>query len=96
MQLRVQADYRTNTGVFGAIATGSFSEVVLSGDFAVVEPTGDPDNLRHQVVTITLNNGLMTNNGWAYLSMSRVDPDSEQEYEDSIYLSAIAIRYTRL
>lgn len=96
-QLRVQADYRANFGEFGTgTGGGSFSETVLSGDFSVIEPTGDDDNLRHQIVTVTLANGLMSNNGWGYLSITRIDPVDEQEYDDDIYLTAIALRYTRL
>ena len=95
-QLRTFCDYRGNLGEFGVnVPGGSFSETVLTGDFQCVEPIG-VNNLRHIVVTVPLDGTLMVNNGWGYLSTSRIDPDSEQEYDDSIYLTAVAIRYTRM
>src|SRR3990172_2773839 len=96
-QMRVQADYRGNGEQFGTGALGgSFSETILSGDFSCIEPTGDNENLNHIVVTVPMNNLLMSNNDWGYLSITRIDPEDEQEYADSIYLAEIGVRYTRL
>lgn len=96
-RLQVRADYRADGGQFGTgTGGGSFSENIFSADFACIEPTDDDDNLRHQIVTIQLDNTLMANNGWGYLSITRVNPLSEQEYDDDIYLTAVALRYSRL
>lgn len=92
-QLRILLDYVGNYQEFGS-DTGSFSEVVFTDDFQVTQPA-DPDNLVHAVVTVQLDNSLMINNGWVYLSISRIDTDVEDDYQGPIYLSAIALRYER-
>ena len=76
-------------------ATGFTIETVDSGNFLITPPT-DTDNLRHQVVTIQLDNTAMSPNDWAYLCVTRIDADDADEYDASIFLSAITVRYSRI
>jgi hypothetical protein len=95
-QLQLQADYIGNGTELGnnAPATG-FAQTVLSGDFVIIEPV-DEDNLRHIIVTVALNGALMVDNDWGFFLITRINPDSENEYDEDIYLSSIALRYTRI
>jgi len=94
--LRVFCDYRDNLGTFGTGAGGnSFSETIGTGDFAIIEPVGASTNLLHQVVTLPLDNTLMTNNGWGYFSISRLFPNGIG-YDATFYLTEVAFRYTRI
>ena len=96
-QLRLQANYIAAGVEFGnnPPATGFTIETVDSGNFLITPPT-DTDNLRHQVVTIQLNNAAMAPNFWAYLCVTRIDADDADEYDASIFLSAITVRYSRI
>ena len=92
VQLQLDADYRANLGELGTAGGGSFSQTLLTGDFAVTEPSVQHD-LIHQVVTIQLNPALMADSDWGYFSIFRIAP-STTEYPHKIYLSAVAVRYT--
>ena len=60
----------------------------------MLEPL-DEDNLRHIIVTVPLNGALMLNNDWGFFLVTRINPDSENEYDEDIYLSSMTVRYTR-
>ncbi len=95
-QLQVQADYVSNGEEFGNNPPAAgFAQTVVSGDFTVIEPV-DSDNLRHVIITVPLNGALMADNDWGFFLMTRINPDSENEYDADIYLSLIAVRYTRI
>ena len=94
-RLQLQADYKTNGAELGNNAPASgFAETIETLDFPIIEPI-DSDNLRHIIITVPLNPLLMLNNDWGFFLITRINPDSEDEYEDDIYLSSIAVRYTR-
>ena len=97
-QLEIRADYRPDGGQFGTgLGGGSFSEDILTGDFTCIEPTGDPNNLEHEIIFVPLTNALMNGNGWGYFSISRILPvDAANQYSFDIYLTAISIVYTRI
>jgi hypothetical protein len=94
-QLQLQADYVTNNQEFGGNlpATG-FAQTVLSGDFAILEPT-NATNLTHTIVTVPLDQALMLNSDWIFFLVTRV-ATTGNEYPDNIYLSSITVRYTRM
>lgn len=94
--LEVLAQYTGNGVEFGSNppATG-FVETVTSADFAVTPPA-DLENLVSAIVTVQLDGALMAGNDTGDLVIYRVAPTTGTQYNGSIYLDSIAVRYTRL
>jgi len=97
--LQVQADYEASGAEIGssAPATG-FAETLTTGNFTITEPVGSTppqQNLKHTVVSVSLDGTKMVGKNWGYLSFVRIAPTSGTEYNKNIYLTVLQLNYTR-
>lgn len=90
--MQIYTDYKINQQVGSSAPATGFSEVLLTGDFLVVEPVSD--NLFVVRINVPLNSSLMNPDSWCNLVIQRVNPENI-DYSESIYLSAINFNYQK-
>lgn len=96
IQLRLRADWHGNEEQWGAGTTNTnYKQTALSAVTAVTEPTGSTNLLsaRHYRLQFTLPGDFAKPGDWALLSFDRLTL-SEGNYDTSIYLAVVSLRYS--
>ena len=93
-RIQVNAKYMHQSSTFDILsATPSFTHTDFSDDFTVSEPSST-DTVKHISVKIPLKNSSIKHGDLAFLSLTRVAPESGTEYNNDIYLAAATFHYT--
>jgi len=93
-RVRIQAEYIDQLEDFDLFdVTPNFSNTTDSDNFSITEPSSS-NNVKHIVVTVPLENSDINKTDLALLSLTRIAPTSDSEYDSDIYLAAAIFRYS--
>ena len=95
IKLQIQADYKANGEELGINSpSGGYAETLLTNSIPIVDPTGSAA-LRYFTTTISLDPSLMINKTWCTIVTTLVLTGDDDDYEGSIFLTALSVKYTK-